>query len=141
MPEALSQIPGITSNEPTAIVSAIVTAAAKGIRILLTAGAYERLKGVFEKLGVEIKELSGPIPYDSYILIQAKGTVVQIDVYDNSKLINSVRMHISKFEAALNEIIEKQKGDKEDVKVFEVVFSERLRDVISKMVTGEKGND
>jgi len=113
----------------TELLTAIIFAAAKGIKVYITATAYARLKPLFDKLGIPVREV-GKIADPSYVLIKVSSDKVKIIVYDNNTKIVVRTTSLSTFEKTLTEIIEKAKGRPTDVssgKYYELVLSEVLK--------------
>ena len=118
----VQQVPTLTSTSLAEFVSGLITAASKGIRIFISASLLEKLKPLFDKLGIEVREVN-QIPVDTYILIKHVGGIrIRIEVYENGNLINSVQTTIKAFEKALLSIIERQKGDSSQPGFYELIL-------------------
>jgi len=108
----------------------IVDAAAKGIKVYITATAYAKLKPLFDKLGIPVREV-GKITDPTYVLIKVSGDKVKIIVYENGTKLITRTTTLAAFEKALTEIIEKSKGKPVDAsssgKYYEVALSEVLK--------------
>lgn len=136
----VQQIPTLTSTSLAEFVSGIIMAASKGIRIFISASLLEKLKPLFDRLGIEVREVS-QIPTDTYILIKHVGGIrIKIDVYENGSLVNSVSTTIKAFEKALISIIEKQRGDSSQPGFYELIFPKEF-EVPSEEEEGEDDNE
>ncbi len=123
----VQQIPALTSSSLAEFVSGLVMAANKGIRIFITASLLDKLKPLFEKLGIQVKE-ANQIPTETYILIRhAGGIKIKIEVYENGKRVNSISTTVRAFEKALLSIIEKQKGKDEQPSFYELILPEEFK--------------
>jgi len=126
------------------LLTAIIFAAAKGVKIYVTAEAYARLKPLFDKLGIPVKEV-GKITDSSYVLIKISSDKVKIIVYDNNAKILVRTTSLSNFEKTLTEIIEKAKGKPTDAsssgKYYELALSEVLKALEVPDVNGDRGDN
>jgi len=123
----ITQIQSIPLNE---LLSKIVDAATRGFKIYVTAAAYVKLKPLFDKLGISVREV-GKITDPSYVLIKVSGDKVKIIVYENNTKLITRTTTLVTFEKVLTEIIEKAKGKPIDAsssgKYYELVLSEALK--------------
>lgn len=135
----VQQIPALTSSSLTDFVSGLIMAANKGIRVFISASLLDKLRPLFDKLGIQVRE-AATIPTDTYILIRhAGGIKIKIEVYENGKRVNSISTSIKAFEKALQSIIEKQKGKEEQPSFYELILPEEFN--IAGVEAGEEDSD
>jgi len=122
----VQQIPALTSSSLTDFVSGLIMAASKGMRIFITASLLDKLKPLFDKLGIQVREAE-TIPTDTYILIRhAGGIKIKIEVYENGNRVNSISTTVNAFKKALLSIIEKREGKDEQPSFYELIMPEEF---------------
>ena len=129
---SLSAIPGLMSTNPEAVVNGIINASLKGIKVYLTAAALEKLKPYFDKLGVKVREATVNLESGNYILLALEGVRLRVEVHENGK-VHTRNFRIDVFISALERYIEKRRGAKEGVKLYELLISEDLKEKLMKL--------
>ena len=126
---ALSAIPGLMSASPEEFIAGMLRAALMGYKVYMTAGAVEKLKPYLDELGIEVREVSGEIREDNYILIVLEGIKIRAVIREGDK--EYVRVfQTNAFIKALESFIEKRRGAKEGVRLYELIISKELRDYL-----------
>jgi len=136
-----SIIPTIGSLTPTELVSTILSLSAKGVKVFVTRGVYQAFKDLFEKIGIQVREVSGEIKESSYILISTASGNVRIVVVNNGERVLDKRIPIDRFEKALEEYVNKltKKSTAESVtKYYELYVP---KEIIDKLEELSKGDD
>jgi len=121
----------------------IIDAAHKGFKVYITSSAYSKLKPLFDKLGIIVREV-GKITDSSYILIKVSGEKVKIIIFENNTKLTVRTTTMSAFEKALIEIIERSKGrpvEASSSKYYEIVFPEILKSIESSPEANGNGGD
>lgn len=123
----VSQIPALSSNSLSDFVGGLIVAATRGIKVFISSAVYMKLKDMFEELGIQVREVQGNIPADTYILIKSAGIKVRMDVYEGGKRVNSITTTIKALERALKEYVDKKKGgDGEGPSFYELILPKEL---------------
>lgn len=134
----ISQIPALSATTVSDFVSGLIVAAARGVKVFISASVYNKLRPMFEELGIRVREVKGNIPADTYILIKSAGGIrIRIEVYEGGKRVNSISTTIRALEKALSEYIEKKKGGDsgEGPSFYELILPSELA------IEGEEGDN
>lgn len=132
----ISQIPALSSNSLQDFVGGLITAATRGVRVFISSAVYSKLKTLFNELGIQVREVQGSIPADTYILVKSAGIKVKMEVYEGGRRVNSITTNMRALEKALKEYIEKKKGgNSESPAFFELILPKELS------LEGEEGDE
>jgi len=137
---SLLNIPGIMSGNPDAFVNALFMAAARGVRIFISAAALEKLRSVLDELGVKYVRADTLPSKGSYIFIDAKDSDdesrIYIAIHDN----NTVRTRtfkLSVFIAALKRMKQKLNiSSPAETTTYELLLPEDIKNKLLQL--GEK---
>ena len=126
----ISQIPALTSTSVTSFVNGLVTAAAKGVKVYISASLYNQLKDTFNELGITLREVKGEITDDTFIIVKSAGIRIRIEVYEGGSRVNSLTTTVKAFEKALKEYIEQKKGKKSEPSFYEVILPDDMKIIL-----------
>ncbi len=130
---SLMSIPGLSATNPEGVVSGIITASLKGVKVYLTSAALNKLKPYFDKLGVKVREATVNLrTADNFILLTLEGIRLRIEVHEGDRIVTR-NFKLDKFISALERYIEKRKGASEGVKLYELLISEELKEKLLKL--------
>lgn len=134
MSETLSITTSLATSNIHQFVEAMFQAAARGYRVFIDAKVYEKLSSLFEKIGVQVKEVPpGSIQYSNYILIRSTGGFkVRIEVVENGKTVNTIRTTLNALQSALSKLADRVKNRaRNDVpNLYEVIITDEIRKLL-----------
>ena len=113
--------------EPRALAEWLVALAKSGVNIFITGTLYDKLRDVFEELGVKVEPVEHP-EGDEYVLMKPAGVQVLIEYYRNGERIAMRRVQLSRLVEALRSLRERPKPEKP--RYLRVVIPDDLLDAL-----------
>ena len=144
MSEALAgpEVATVAAGDIVGVLRAALLAAARGVKVYMTAGVYAKLKPLFDELGISAREVEGEITDSDYVLIrQVRGDVVAVEIYEGGRLSASATTKLGRLEELLRRLLAPARPAAARPSTYYVIeVPAELRDGLLKALKAEPGD-
>ena len=143
MSEALAgpEVATVATGDIVGVLRAALLAAARGVKVYMTAGVYARLKELLDELGIAAREVEGEIADSDYVLIRAKGPVVVVEIYEGGRLSASATTTPGRLVELLRRFLAPSRPSRPPASTYYVIeVPAERRDELLKALKAEPGD-
>ena len=128
----------IEAGDPVSTITTILSAAANGMPVYITASLLNKIRPYLDALGIRYVKVNGPITAENYIFMKLAGVTVKIEVYEHGKPVKSFNIHMNTLEKALREMTNKQEKGR-GAEIYQLIIDSDIFEEIAGVADGKPG--